>query len=148
MPFGHATVILDLIDAESGDYDLVRADMIKAINERMLAFIFSDHHRKKDQLKIVLRNDDFALLENPIFTKGQKIAVTWGWPGQTAITRRVVVTKVKGGDPITVTALDPSQMIDKEKLSRTEISEQLLFLFRRYASFEKPRCDTKYTQPQ
>jgi phage protein D len=118
MPFGHATVILDLIDAESGDYDLVRADMVRAVQDRMLAFIFSDHHRKKDQLKIVLRNDDYALLENPIFAKGQKIAATWGWPGQTAIPRRMVVTKVKGGDPITVTALDTTQLMDRQKISK------------------------------
>ncbi len=118
MPFGHATIVVDLIDAESGDYDLVREDMVKAIQERMESFVFSDHARKKDQLKITLRNNDFALLENPIFAKGQKIVVTWGWPGQTAPPRRMVVTKVSGGDPITVVALDTTQLLDKEKLSR------------------------------
>jgi len=118
MPFGHATVIISLVDAESDDLDLLSEEMEKAITERLIRFSFSDHFRKKDQLKLTFRNDDFELLENPIFAKGQKIAVTWGWPGQTAPPRRMVVHKVKGGDPLEVEALDTTQLMDKEKMSR------------------------------
>lgn len=117
MPFGHAQVVIDLIDAESDDFDELRDEMWQAIHERLVTFIFSDHCKKKDQLRIVLRNDDYALLENPIFIKGQKLAITWGWPGQMVVPRRMIVTKVKGGDQITVTALDTTQLMDKEKVT-------------------------------
>lgn len=118
MPFGHAVVVLDLIDANGDDYDVTREEMIKIIEERLVGFEFSDHHKKKDQLKLTLRNDDYQLLENPVFTKGQKIAVTWGWSGNTAPPRRMVIVKVKGGEQIVVTANDLSQLMDKEKISR------------------------------
>jgi hypothetical protein len=120
MPFGGAQVIIQMVDFDEGDDTWYGTwlDMWEAINERMISFQFSDHERKKDELKLRFRNDDFAMLENPVFTKGQKLLVTWGWPGQMAVPRRVVVVKVKGGNPLEVTAHDTSTLLDKEKKSR------------------------------
>jgi phage protein D len=117
MPFGRAHVIVHLVDADSGEQDnySVAEDMNAIISERLTSLVFSDHEKKKDQLVLKLRNEDFGLLENPVFVKGQKIMATWGWPGKLKPPRRLIVTKVKGGDPLTVTALDTSQLMDKVK---------------------------------
>lgn len=120
MPYGAAQVLLELIDADAGDdeFNALHDDIDTILKERMILFEFSDHERKKDQLKIVLRNQDFAILENSLFVKGQKFAVTWGWPGRMKNPRRMVVTKVKGGNPMSVFMLDTTQLFDKEKVSR------------------------------
>lgn len=121
MPFGHAHIFFQLLDFDKGDENWYGTwlDMWQIVNERLIDFEFSDHVRKVDQLKMTFRNDDFALMENPIFVAGQKILVTWGWPGQTTIPRRMIVKKIKGGNPLTVILHDRSRLLDKEKKSRT-----------------------------
>jgi phage protein D len=121
MPFGHAHIFMQLIDYDNGDDTWYGQwlDMWQVINERIIRFEFSDHVRKVDQLKLTLRNDDFALLENPVFVAGQKIVVTWGWPGQTKVPRRMIVKKIKGGNPLTVIMHDTSRLLDKSKKSKT-----------------------------
>ena len=120
MPYSTAQVIIQLADGDAGDEEYYGPafDVWEAIRTRMISFEFSDHEKKKDQLTITLRNDDYTLLENPIFTKGQKLETTWGWPGEMKPPRRMVVTKVKGGNPIKVICLDVSQLMDKEKVSK------------------------------
>ncbi|MCK4783161.1 MAG: phage late control D family protein [Desulfobacteraceae bacterium] len=121
MPFGHAQIFMQLQDFDKGDEDWYGQwlDMWQVINERIIKFEFSDHVKKIDQLKLTLRNDDYEMLENPVFVKGQKILATWGWPGQTKVPRRMIVHKVKGGNPLTVTMHDTSRLLDKQKKSRT-----------------------------
>lgn len=120
MPYSTAQVIIQLADGDAGDEEYFGPafDVWKAINDRMISFEFSDHEKKKDELTISLRNDDYLLLENPIFTKGQKLEMTWGWPGEMKPPRRMIVTKVKGGNPIKIICLDVSQLMDKDKNSK------------------------------
>ena len=121
MPYGHAQVIMQLVDFDDGDDTWYGTwlDMWQYINERLISFSFSDHERKKDQLKLAFRNDDREMLENPAFVKGQKLAVSWGWPGELAPVRRMVVAKVKGGNPLMVILYDTTQLMDKDKESHS-----------------------------
>lgn len=120
MPNGSAQVLMQLIDADVDDVSF--ADLYNGIDEilrtRMISFEFSDHERKKDQLVLRLRNDDFSLFENPYFAKGQKFAVTWGWPGAMKNPRRMIVDKIKGAENLDVVMLDTVQLFDREKVSR------------------------------
>lgn len=119
MSLGAAKVIMELIDADAGDeeFNSLSDSISDALETRLIKLEYSDHERKKDQLKLTLRNDDFALLENSLFVKGQKFAATWGWPGQMKVPKRVIVTKVKGGNPMNVIMLDTTQLFDRERVS-------------------------------
>jgi len=122
MPFGGAQVIIQLIDFDYGDdsYYGDYLDMVYFLQNRMLSFRVLDRDKGKDTLRIQLRNDDFKIVDSPVFAKGQKFLVTWGWPGDMATPRRFVVQKVKGGNPVTVTAHCRLSLMDKEKKSRFE----------------------------
>lgn len=121
MPYGHPIVAMRLIDFDQGDDSwngTTWEQMSEYLSERLLMFRFSDHARKKDKLEMTFRNDDYALLDAPAFVKGQKLLVTWGWPGQTAAPRRVVVQSVKGGNPINVVAHCTMALMDLKKNAR------------------------------
>lgn len=120
IPQGSAQVLMELIDADVGDdeFNDLRLTIDEILRTRMISFEFSDHERKKDQLKLTLKNTDFALLENSLFVKGQKFAITWGWPGKMKNPRRMIVSKIKGDDPLSIFMLDTTQLFDKEKESR------------------------------
>ena len=120
MSQGAARVVMELIDADAGDeeFNSLRDSIANILGTRLIYFEYSEHEKKKDQLKLSLRNDDFALLESSLFVKGQKFAATWGWPGQMKNPRRMVVTEIKGGNPMTVIMLDPTQLFDKERVSK------------------------------
>lgn len=121
MPYGHAIVAMSLIDFDAGDDTWGNStwdQVAEYMSERLLLFRFSEHARKKDKLEMSFRNEDFALLDAPAFVKGQKLLVTWGWPGQTAAPRRMVVQSVKGGNPITVVAHCTMSLMDLKKNAR------------------------------
>jgi len=120
MPFGGAQVIIQLIDYDSGDENFYGDPgmMAQALQERLIMFKVIDKDRGKDRLEISLRNDDFKMIDSPVFAKGQKLLVAWGWPGELKPPRRFVVQKVKGSNPITVVAHCRLSLLDKEKKSR------------------------------
>lgn len=123
MPFGSAIVAMRMLDQDQGDeydydFDTSQDQLLDALSDRLLSFEFSDHSRKKDQLKLTWRNDDYAMFDRPVFARGQKLLVTWGWPGETAPPRRVIVKSVKGGEEIVVTCHCTLSLLDKQKRSR------------------------------
>lgn len=122
MPYGSAQIIVQLIDFDDGD-DTYYGDyltMNEFLQTRMLSFKVIDRDRGKDRLEMTFRNDDFVMIDSPVFAKGQKLLVTWGWPGEMVTPRRFVVQSVKGGDTITVGAHCRLSIMDKEKVSRFE----------------------------
>lgn len=120
MRYGSAQILMELIDADVGDdeFSSLRETLETTIKSRLTKFEFSDHERKKDQALLTLENSDFALLENSHFIKGQKFALVWGWPGRMRPPRRLIVDRVKGGNPLIVTLLDTTQLFDREKVSK------------------------------
>jgi phage protein D len=125
MPFAGPRIVYQLIDYDAGDELWAETplgknlfDSFDAINERLISFVFSDHERQKDRLVLAFHNPDYVLLDSPLFVRGQKYAVTWGWPARMAPTRRMVVTKVTGGNPLVVTMLDTTTLLDRNKVHR------------------------------
>jgi phage protein D len=109
-----AQVIVALIDNDDGDeYNLT--DFLK---DRILSFKFEDKDKGKDWMKMELRNDDRVLLDAPVFQRGQKLLVTWGWAEEMQPPRRMIVTKAVGSNPVTVTAYCTSALLDREKKYR------------------------------
>ncbi len=122
MPYGGAQVIIQLIDFDDGDDSFYGEylDMVEFIQERLLSLKATDRDRGKDRLELTFRNDDFAMIDSPVFAKGQKLLVTWGWPGEMVTPRRFVVQSVKGGSTITVAAHCRLSLLDRNKVSRFE----------------------------
>lgn len=122
MPYGSAQIIVQLVDFDDGD-DSYYGDyltMNEFLQTRMMSFKVRDRDRGKDRLEMTFRNDDYAMIDSPVFAKGQKLLVTWGWPGEMMPPRRFVIQSVKGGDVITVAAHCRLALMDREKMSRFE----------------------------
>lgn len=119
MPYGSASVVFQLLDYDAGD-DSWFGDwwtLWEYLSQRLLRFEFTDTEKKKDEVVLTFANPDLRLLDNPVFAPGQKLALSWGWPGQLCPPRRMVVTKVKAGDPLVVTGHCMLHLLDKEKNS-------------------------------
>jgi phage protein D len=114
LPDGAPRIFLSVIDAAQPQGE----DPMARFTDRLEAFEFSDHESKRDEATIALRNEDFALLDDPVFRKGQKILCAWGWPGAMGVPRRMIVTEVRGGNPLIVKAHDTSLLLDRVKRSQ------------------------------
>ncbi len=122
MPFGGASVIIQMIQPDDGDEAAQESAALVSVlvEERLESFQFTDKDNGKDHVEMVFRNNDFLMLDMPVFTKGMKLLMTWGWPGQMAVPRRMIVVKVHGGDKVTVTGHCTLALLDKEKRARVE----------------------------
>lgn len=123
MPLAGAKVIIELIQPDDGDVEAqANAALISAlVEDRLESFKFTDKDTGKDSAELVFRNDDYLMLDMPVFTKGMKLLMTWGWDGQMAMPRRMIVMKVRGGDMITVTCHCTLALLDKKKRARNEV---------------------------
>ncbi len=121
MPFGAAQILVELIDNDDGDENwTVEQDttMWEYFQERFLKFRFYDRERGKDRAEITFRNNDYKMLDNPVFSKGQKLLMSWGWIGNLTVPQRMVVQKLVGRDKVTVMCHCMLSQLDKEKRSR------------------------------
>lgn len=120
MPFGGPQVIIQLLDWDDGDEDWYGTwlDMLEILDKRLVAFTFTDHDVKMDKAVLELKNDDFALLDNPVFVRGQKLLMTWGWQGDMAVPRRMIVKKVVGGATLRVVCHCTLSELDRRKQYR------------------------------
>lgn len=115
-----AQVIIQLVDFDEGDdqYYGDYQETVEFLSKRLLGLKVKDREKKKDRLELRFRNDDYKMLDSPIFAKGQKLLVTWGRAGEMVPPRRWIVQKVTGGDVITVMAHCRLALLDREKRSR------------------------------
>jgi phage protein D len=120
MPFASPRVIIEYADPDKGDekWDRVNSLVAELVKNDLLSFEFNDHERKIDECKLTIRNTDGALFDNPVFVRGQKFVVAWGWPGRLSPPRRMVVRKVTGGDPLLVILHDTTALLDRKKAGR------------------------------
>lgn len=120
MPYGGAQVGILLIDSDAGDKEFYgnALKLHQYLEERLIMFKVRDRDRDKDVLELTLRNDDFAMIDTPVFAKGQKLLVAWGWPGELKPPRRFIVQSVKGSNPVVVRAHCRLSIMDTEGKSR------------------------------
>lgn len=123
MSFGAVQVLLELIDHDDGDLGWLLEEnylLWEYLQERLLMLKFHDRSRGKDVLELTLRNDDHKLIDNPIFSRGQKLLVSWGWTGNMTVPRRMVVQKIDGRDQVVVKCHCRLSLMDRQKVSRFE----------------------------
>ncbi|WP_373564283.1 phage late control D family protein [Myxococcus sp. CA039A] len=86
---------------------------------RVLGLTFEESATKADKLSLQLDNFDLSLFDRAELVGGAVLEVSWGYPGQMAPVRRVVVTKLKGFQLLTVEGQALSTLMHREAKTRT-----------------------------
>lgn len=91
---------------------------------RILGFTFEDTALKADQASIQLDNFDLSLFEVPELAGGAVLEVSWGYPGNMAPPRRVVVKKLKGFQTLTVEGQATSVLMNLTAKTRSWVGRR------------------------
>lgn len=102
------------------------------VSERVTSFEFEDHEAIADKLSIDLDNFDLSVFDDPLWKKGNLIECAWGYAGNLAPAREVVITSIKGGLQIKVEGLAKSILMNQkprarlfEHMTRSQIVAQI-----------------------
>lgn len=90
---------------------------------RIIGFTYEDSEKKTDQVSIQLDNFDLALFEREDLVAGATLEVSWGYPGNMAPPRRVVVKKLKGFQTLTIEGQATSVLMNREAKTRAWTSK-------------------------
>jgi len=100
--------------------------------DRIIGFTFDDAERKADKVAIQLDNFDLSLFDREDLMGGATLEVSWGYPGNMAVPRRVVVKKLKGFTTLTVEGQATSVLMNRESktrnwenVTRAEVARQI-----------------------
>ena len=88
------------------------------LGDRIIGFTFEDAAKKADKLALQLDNFDLSLFEMEELAGGATLEVSWGYPGNMAPTRRVVLKKLKGFTTLTLEGRATSVLMDRESRTR------------------------------
>lgn len=88
------------------------------VTDRVLSFEYEDSESKNDKLKLSLNNLDLAVFDDPNWRKGNLLTVTWGYVGNLAPPRDVVIQKITGSTMLTVEAHGKAVLMHKKTKSR------------------------------
>jgi uncharacterized protein len=86
---------------------------------RILSFTYEDAERKADRVTLQLDNFDLSLFEREDLIGGATLEVSWGYPGNMAPPRRVVVKKLKGFQILTVEGHATSVLMNRAAKTRS-----------------------------
>jgi len=89
------------------------------LGDRIIGFTFEDAERKADKMSLQLDNFDLSLLDRDDLLGGATLEVSWGYPGNMAVPRRVVVKKLKGFTALTVEGQATSVLMNREAKTRS-----------------------------
>ncbi|MHB1843372.1 MAG: phage late control D family protein [Deltaproteobacteria bacterium] len=102
------------------------------LSERVLSFEYEDSDTKVDRLVLTLDNFDLAAFDEPWTRKGNLLDVAWGYPGNLAPTREVVIQKVTGFQVLSVEGHGRAMLLHRvvksrvfENLTRSEVAQQV-----------------------
>ena len=85
---------------------------------RILGFAYEDSEKKADKLSLELDNFDLALFDRPELAGGTILEVSWGYPGNMAAPRRVVLKKLKGFTKLTLEGQALSALMNLQERTR------------------------------
>lgn len=102
------------------------------LSERVLSFSFEDSERKADKLVLAVDNWDLRNFDDPVWRKGNLLEVSWGYPGEMAPAREVVIQKVAGFQTLNVEGHAKSVLMNKltrcrtfENQTRSDVVQQI-----------------------
>ena len=89
------------------------------LSEKVLSFQFEDAEKKADKLVLTVDNWDLANFDDPVWRKGNILEVAWGYPGEMAPAREVVIQSVKGFQALSIEGHAKSVLMNKVARCRT-----------------------------
>ncbi len=99
------------------------------VSHRVDSLVYEDEESKQDKLKLSVDNFDLTNFDAPVFKEGNKLEVSWGYPGRMSPPRTVTISKVTGGRTLSVEALDDGMNLNKvqkvrtwERMSRSQVA--------------------------
>jgi uncharacterized protein len=72
------------------------------LSDRVLSFAYEDSESKADKLVLTVDNWDLSNFDDPTWKKGNLLEVSWGYPGDMAPTRQVVIQRVTGFQTLSI----------------------------------------------
>jgi phage protein D len=104
----------------------------RVVTDSVLSFSYTDAERKTDTVKITVDNSNLEQFDDPVWRKGGRIRVSWGYPGAMAPERTCVITSVKGfrelsieanGEDVTMNTIQRQRSF--ESMTISQIAEQI-----------------------
>ena len=89
------------------------------LGDRLLSFEYEDTEKGADKCRLSISNRDLSNFDDPIWKKGNRLVVSWGYPGRMAVPREVVITKVSGSLTLAVEAKSLAELMNKRRKART-----------------------------
>lgn len=114
MPIDRSAPVFYIQVLEPGKKKGTRIDL----TGRVLAFTFEDHEKKADMLRLTVDNWDLANFDTPVWKKGAVLEVSWGYLGDMAPARQVVIKKVKGSTKLEIEAYSTAFLMDATQRNR------------------------------
>ncbi len=106
----------------------VRVDL----SDRVISFTFEDAEHRADKLVLSVNNWDLRNFDEPAWRKGNLLEVSWGYPGEMAPARQVVIQKVTGFQTLNVEGYAKSVLMNQmarcrvfENLRRSDVAQQV-----------------------
>jgi phage protein D len=106
-------------------------------SDRVLTFQYEDEQDKADRCEITLDNHDLSQFDNEAWRKGAILEVSWGYPGNMAPPRRVVVQKVRGGTTLSVEAHGLEMLMHKKRETKVwsgrtlkEVADEIVAVYK------------------
>jgi len=106
----------------------------RVVTDRVLEFRYTDRERKADVCKLVVDNADLSNFDDPVFKKGSRLIVAWGYPGRMSPERQVVITSVKGFRRLEIEANAESVLLNTVVRNRTFQNQTVSQVIRGLAS--------------
>lgn len=85
---------------------------------RVTQFTFEDLEKGADKLSLIVDNWDLSNFDNPLWSQGNELLVSWGYDGNMALERRMVIKSVKGSTVLTVEAMSRSVLLNQQRKAR------------------------------
>lgn len=94
-------------------------ELLQPEDVRVLQLTYADKERSADVLSLTVDNFDLSHFDNPVWKQGNRIRVTWGYPGRMAPARVCVIRKVTGFTQLKVEAHGLEVVMNRITRSRT-----------------------------
>jgi hypothetical protein len=88
------------------------------LSGRIVSFTFEDAESKADKVSLTLDNFDLSFFDRPELLGGALLEVSWGYPGNMAPPRRVVIKKLKGFTTLTIEGQALSMQMNQKVQTR------------------------------
>lgn len=89
------------------------------LTDRVLSWVFDDNESKADKLTLTVDNWDLANFDSPVWAKGNLLEFAYGYEGNMAPARQLIIRSVKGATRLSIEAYGTKFLLDREAQCRT-----------------------------